>query len=427
MGFVFEISRQVLSEYTETDPGQPWQVSLMLLWAAQAPLLDRLPGALVHLLFGGAWGSGKTETTKNLAEFAGAPFFAGGSQAALIRTFDEAHGKGVPVALDELDSNCRRLPDLDGILRTADSSTARYRLMRKVGDKVEPLDLWVGVPLLANAREDLEPALRSRFYTIELPHGQREGLVERNLYKARLSRLGTRFRAAVIRAAAGWNAGDVERHVLDPEFSRRVAALSAVFPRDKQKAAILLAVADILGLDLSSEIASAVRAREDSDSGAGEEFRDVARAIYLERPQNSGMPFEIPLSAFLDRVNLDRDRRHLRTYSPRDNRIAGELRELGFLPGRSKIKRRTKGGRWFLIYDGPVLKTLNLEDGAQTEVRSERIQSDFDDGPAEPGSWMEPETEIDRAVRRLGPTITYPDGTVTDRRTGAILPRSPEA
>ncbi|HEV2450215.1 MAG TPA: hypothetical protein VGU43_07420 [Thermoplasmata archaeon] len=33
----------------------------------------------------------------------------------------------------------------------------------------------------------------------------------------------------------------------------------------------------------------------------------------------------------------------------------------------------------------------------------------------------DPETELDRAVRNLGPTIEYPDGTVCDRRTGGVL------
>lgn len=33
-------------------------------------------------------------------------------------------------------------------------------------------------------------------------------------------------------------------------------------------------------------------------------------------------------------------------------------------------------------------------------------------------------TELERAILTLGPTITYPNGTVADRRTGAVLQES---
>lgn len=32
-----------------------------------------------------------------------------------------------------------------------------------------------------------------------------------------------------------------------------------------------------------------------------------------------------------------------------------------------------------------------------------------------------PQTEMDRAVAQLGPSINYPDGRVTDRRSGVVI------
>src|SRR3990172_6641163 len=157
------------------------QYDLVLAWAAQPYLRAVLPDeCCVNLAFSGPRSSGKTKATEIAVRLAEGEMLGGGTLAAIIRTFDKA---GV-VGIDELDSNLKRVEDLEGILRVGNTWSAVYKISKPMKGGWVPADLQVGGPKAFNYRSDIEDALKSRCYVLEMPRQNDSRLIINNLFLA---------------------------------------------------------------------------------------------------------------------------------------------------------------------------------------------------------------------------------------------------
>ena len=397
-----ENARALLSQHVTFS--KEWHHDILLTWAAQGYLRHVLPDeCCANLAFVGPKSSGKTTATQIAVLLAGGEMLASGTLAAMIRTFEAA---GV-VGIDELDSNLKKEEDLEGILRVGNKWSAVYKICTP-GPKgtQRAVDLKIGGPKVFNYRSEIEDALRTRTYVVEMPRQDDSAQVVRNLFLDSAVRpVGEWLRQTCESAAARWTAGSVKEHVLSPEFIARVRSLPSSLARHRQTAAVLLAVDDILGWNLDDEIRGAAEAQADND-GTNEVLRDALVDLYSERAAAFGADVEIPLVEALQFVNGRLKESTAPTLS--DKAFARARREFGFRDGLNVIKVRSARGRRILRFDSTVRSALAL-------------------GP-EPLGLDSPvaemnRSEMDRAVAELGPTITYPGGTVTNRRTGAILRR----
>jgi len=129
---------------------QDWHYDIVLLWAAQPHLKEVLPDkCCVNLAFTGGKSSGKTTATEIANSVAEGKVLAGGTYAAVIRTFDS----GKTVGIDELDSLVKRLPEIEDIIRQGNNWNAVYETCIKTkGGKWIPDDLKIGGPKVFNLR-----------------------------------------------------------------------------------------------------------------------------------------------------------------------------------------------------------------------------------------------------------------------------------
>ena len=397
-----ERARAVLSQHVTF--AKEWHYDILLTWAAQGYLRLVLPDeCCANLAFVGPKSSGKTTATQIAVRLAGGEMLASGTLAAMIRTFEIA---GV-VGIDELDSNLKKEEDLEGILRVGNKWSAIYKICAP-GPKgtQRAVDLKIGGPKVFNYRSEIEDALRTRTYVVEMPRQDDSAQVVRNLFLDSAVRpVGEWLRKTCESAAIRWTADSVKEHVLSPGFIARVRSLPGSLARHRQTAAVLLAVDDILGWNLDEEIRGAAEAQSDND-GTNEVLRDALVGLYSERAIPFGSDVEIPLVEALQAVNLRLKDSTAPTLS--DKAFARARREFGFRDGLNVIKVRSAGGRRILRFDATVRSGLGI---GTLPATLDTLVSDF------------ARSEMERVTAILGPTITYPGGTVTDRRTGVVLRR----
>jgi hypothetical protein len=393
---------------------EAWHYDILLTWAAQGYLRHVMPDeCCANLAFSGAKSSGKTTATQVAVILAGGEMLASGTLAAMIRTFEAA---GV-VGIDELDSNLKKEENLEGILRVGNKWSAVYKICAP-GPKgsQRAIDLKIGGPKVYNYRSEIEDALRTRTYVIEMPRQDDPGQVVRNLFlESAIRPIGQWLKGTCESALIGWTADSVRAHILSPAFEARVASLPGTLARHRQTAAVLLAVDDILGWNLDDEIRGASEAQAE-DEGTNELLRDALVSLYTARAEPFGSDVEIPLVEALQFVNSRFKQDNTPPMSAKA--FASARRELGFQDRVNVLKRRTDGGRRILVIDAKVRFALGV--GTQPVTLDSRLSSTFLNPPE-----IQHSVEMARAVRQLGTTITYPDGTVSDRRTGALLRRPP--
>lgn len=395
-----EDARAVLARHLTFS--EPWHYDLLLLWAAQGHLRSILPDeCCVYLAFVGPKSSGKTTATQIAVQLAGGEMLASGTLAAMIRTFETARVVGI----DELDSNAKKEENLEAILRVGNKWSAIYKICAPgPNGSQRPVDLKIGGPKVYNYRSEVEDALGTRECRIEMGRQRDARQIVENLFLAgSVESVTIWLRETCSLALFRRDARQVEDHVRSDEFVARVATLPAALARQQQTGTILLAISDLLGWGLDSVVRSSVEA-QGQDDGVDEGLRDELARIYRERVSAETGDLEIPQQEVLDRLNAGR---------PSAPRLTGKAfarirRELGFRDGVNCFKNRKQGGRRILRFDSTVRFALGL-------------------GP-EPLGLDSPvaamnRSEMDRAVAELGATITYPGGTVADRRTGEILRR----
>ena len=330
----------------------------------------------------------------------------------MIRTFETA---GV-VGIDELDSNLKKEENLEGILRVGNKWSAVYKIcMPGTGGTQKAVDLKIGGPKVFNYRSEIEDALRTRTYVVEMPRQDDSGQVVRNLFlDSAIRPVGEWLRKTCESKVSGRTSDTVKDHILSPEFVSRVRSLPGSLARHRQTAAVLLAVDDILGWNLDDEIRGASEAQAD-DEETNELLRDALVDLYSGRAAAHGSDVEVPLVEALQFVNL---RLKDSTAHPlSDKTLARARREFGFQDRVNVLKVRSAGARRILRFDAPARYALGI---GPEPIRLDSKLTEVFRNPRE----IQDSSEMDRAVRELGPTISYPDGTVSERRTGMILRRS---
>jgi hypothetical protein len=178
-------------------------------------------------------------------------------------------------------------------------------------------------------------------------------------------------------------------------------------------------------------MAKATSAQADADTES-DELRGWLREIYSgDAGEPSMSDLRVPWDRLLERVNARRKAAGYQVWASKSSALKTAMRELGFEDGKSIVRRNT--GR-VAIFDSEVRKRLGIDEGSLPPIPSKSEPGPdpgdlFEGRPTRADSVRdrvasaEPESEMDLAVRTLGPTITYPDGTVADRRTGSIIHR----
>lgn len=367
-------AREALSHHVRYS--QPWQYDLMLLWAVQSYLRAVLPDeCCVNLAFSGPKSSGKTKATQIAVRLAEGEMLGGGTLAAMIRTFDKA---GV-VGIDELDSNLKRLEDLEGILRVGTSLNAVYKIcIPTKGGGQKPVDLQVGGPKVFNYRSDIEDALKSRCYVIEMPKQNEARLVVNNLFLANpTGRVTAWLKRICAEKLKAWTKAKVETHMKDEAFIARLKMLPAALARNRETAAIFLMIADILGWDVDAEMKKAVEVQADEET-SNEDVKEILATIYGEKAEPAGSDLELPLRDVLAWVNERRKPVHPLS----DKAFARIRRECGFQDGVNVIKRRSERGKRFLIFDKAVREALGVEPTNEEIAKAHGLAPSSDIPPA---------------------------------------------
>ena len=350
---------------------QPWHPRLCLLWAAHVHLQEVLPGLAIHLAFTGPKSSGKSEATKLMADLAGGRYLVGGTLAAFIRAFNDEERP--LVGIDELDSNLRRLPDLEAMMRAASDPEAVYLTsVPGKGRKWKSEDVQVGGPKVFNYRSQVEDALLSRTLVIEMPRQNDSGLVLTNLLDGNPPRHAVKDWLAQKAGARleKWSREKVGARMREPAFRERLDAFPTVLARQKQIAACLLIVSDVMEWDLEEAISEALRAKQDEEESY-EDTKEVLVQLYDAEVVGRGERVVVGVSVALSAINAQRKEDGLRGISYRT--FARIRREFGFQDGVNVLKIRAKGGKRFLIYDKPVREALGLDDRSVPSPSSIRV------------------------------------------------------
>lgn len=405
----FTLLQKDLAEHIRTARSSDYH--LMALTAAQVFLRDILPKeCCVNLAFAGPKSAGKSKATRIMAILSGGRFFTGGTLGALVAQF----GQGSLVAIDEADALVRKLPDIEAILRMGNSWDAPYITSLPKGPGWDRVTINVGGPKVFNFRGEMEDALLSRTNVVNLPAQVDSTLVTNNFdLENPISEARDRLCRLAVRMAVGWTRMRALSHLKSPEFRARLDRLPATLARHMETAAVFLLIADILGLDLEEEIRTTTERQAESDSES-DDLREYLREFYLSQPAApSTADLEASRSVVLAYVNGKRTAQGFRPWPEKSSEFKTKLRELGFEDGKNLLRR--KNGR-VLVFDGDVRDRLGLDDLTTGKPPPEESFLGKTKTDA-----LRARSEMDRAVEELGETITYPDGTVADRRTGAIL------
>lgn len=210
-----EDARATLAQHVTFE--EDWHYFLLLTWAAQGYFRNVLPDeCCANLAFVGPKSSGKTTATQIAVTLAGGETLASGTLAAMIRTFETA---GV-IGIDELESNLRKEENLEGILRVGNKWSAVYKICQQTKNGGQrAVDLKIGGPKVFNYRSEIEDALRTRTYIVQMPRQDDPAQVVRNLFlDGAIRPVAEWLRRTCEAALPAWTPDSVQAHMLSPEF-----------------------------------------------------------------------------------------------------------------------------------------------------------------------------------------------------------------
>jgi hypothetical protein len=265
---------------------RPWNYRIVALWIFQAHLTRQRPDllpAVFYLFFPGRLGTGKSKVLRLLARLSEGEFLENVSVPALAHTL--ADGKAV--CLDEYDvPRGKEIDEVrDSLVRQGyQAGAAPYRRWdptRKAFDLVP-----VFGPKALSFRGSVDAALQSRGFTIESANPTGDGgfaLVLANFWPGG-GELSARLKEWAQRTVETLSSSELERRAREPAFREVVRSVvrNLGANRESELAAITLQIAEIVGVDLTSELREALTARD--VALAGDEADDLAdlREVLLD-------------------------------------------------------------------------------------------------------------------------------------------------
>jgi len=348
------------------------EYEMVFLWDAHTYMREMLPSSVcLYLAFDGPKSSGKTTATKCAVALAfNGKMLASITPAALKRLCDSHATLGI----DEVDAHAHNDENLETILRVGNSWDAKAELCDKIGGKWENVETNVGGPKVFNFRGDIDDALRSRCLVSGMPTSKSTDIIIDSLYLESILlpvKQWLEHRVAVCLSETldengGWSPERVERIMRSDGFKARVSGIEGALARNKQQAAILLMVNDMMSWNLDKEIKEAIEAQLNEDPYELEKeiladfYKDrLAKAIREQLPGNETMTLEAPageVKEYLNNALIEKRRK------PLNNHQWGILqRECGWQDGVNKKKVSKRGGKHILIFDAPVLEALGIE------------------------------------------------------------------
>ncbi len=426
-----------------------------------------------HLGFVGTRSAGKSTGLRVWAYLANETYLTGpATSAALIDLMGKAHGVG----LDEVDDTMERRGDdgklVEAVLRlgTDRGNVYLHRVPSAKGRGWRTIGIDPFCPAAFTYSGRLDDALTSRCDTIRMPRLADPRLARRRAkrFRTHLAPLKVWLEYELGRAQIRWGPVTIRRLEESAGFLAEADRLRVDLPRTGEIGELMLLLAKMLDWPVGVETIQG-RLEEIDGSSVDEQSEEVRAAVLRLTDETSwsveGGHWNLPTTTIRDAVNEARGAKERPITA---NVVIRSLRELGIDEfnrvsrtdkRRTAVIREADRDRWLgTDSPSPVVSVGTLGagvapldevgnvpgarsgggdsggDAVGTMTRSEfyapspapPAPTPFGtDGATAAATAPSPrglkEPELERAVRLLGPTITYPDGRVTDRRSGTVI------
>src|SRR3990167_541632 len=314
----------------------------------------------------GTKGTGKTTVLEIIRELSwrGQVIGPGSSPAAIARTLND----GCTLCIDEIDEMQGESKELcEAILRQGyrenSSSILKWDMANKKKEVINPFG-----PKAISFRGAIDDALSSRVYKV--PSIQLKGdFVDRVLDNmGRDERdMKTILEAFVdIRKKDdNWTKERVDDLMLRPDFREKVRSVlpKSSTPRDAELAAIFLATAEIVGIDLIDELRAVVSSQKDLESDTEDDLGEVVKSIWGD----DGKPPYVRIKDLRAKVNERRKAAGDKGIGP--ERFRRYLRDLGFRDGM-EMKRVPHDGRYAVYFTEFAVKCISPTDSPDESITS---------------------------------------------------------
>jgi hypothetical protein len=426
---------------------------LVLVWGAHTHLIVRF-NSTFYLGFQGKTGSGKGTAIEACVSLTpNGVVLSDATDAYLASVLNE----GRAIGLEEWDSLVRKNPGIEALLRNGyrRGATRGIMVQKGQGNKWEETTLSLFGPKVYDTHTGPSGHLLGRSIIIPM---EPDDSVDRALDAEDKSERLKPIRKALAGRAKGalleWSQERVDSHLRSAEFRTRVAAMGGHTGRDHVVAALVLLTCDMMGWDLAGELRPILSGRTTIDEfGLEMEVIETIRRIGGDIPPEG----ELLTDGLLGSLNRHRQETGV-TSRLTAKGLGGALRELGFKRGEEWDRAKAGPNRDLTVirpyrvlreWSGrlatpsdsacpsrPSCPSPQDEMGAMGTLGGQNADpAPFDPEDLfagtptrgdrarrpEPACRGLPQTEIDRTGAQLGPSITYPDGRVTDRRTGEVI------
>ena len=324
---------------------------------------------IFYVGFSGPKGSGKSTATSFAARVA---HNGKKLEAVTFSSLADACEKKLTLCLDEFDSQSRRCPELEAIVRQGIDLDSHYT-KRELDSKGRwrSVDIPCGGMKFLNWRDDIDDALQQRTLVIKMTPGATTRMIMNNEAPDRfIAPLKVWFDAQAAQARANWTPERVRALIEDEDgtLERRLDRLAGVVPRQTQKAMWMLVVCEVFGWDLDSTIQDLVNRQPDDN--LYEDYMELVAEVYRQRAEvlKGATAVSIHLVDFKSDLS---ERMKAKNLPPihHKGRLSwtGLRQECGFVDGVNEYKDRRKSGKKVLVFDESVLRTLGIIGSDKTD------------------------------------------------------------
>jgi len=389
------------------DPRAAYQV---LLWCAMARVYHLLPGCC-HLAFSGPPSSGKTTAMKVALAIVNGLLVSDATEAYIARVLDD----GRILGLDEVDEQLRAHKEgmLESILRQATDPKARRRILVSLGEHDwAPRDLDIYRPFVFTYMGSIEGALLTRTLVVLMTPNADAARVVRNFYPDEdAATLRIWLYDLAEKAREEWTTERVQEQMSSTGFLELLDTLKAGLPRDKEVAAVLLAVAEMFGWrgEVKDVVLTSLRAAAEDRVSEDESLviREIAAGPW-HAPSLPGGQDWMWQDELLTRINDRLRAQGRREWSP--EWLGNRLTRLGLQDKKDRIKVSSEGGRRRILKTENVLKLLSLPSTSSLSAGTTGTAG------------MSRQASLDEAAVPAIPAV--PAGSILERSEG-VLPVTP--